>query len=144
MSWSASRVLSSAKSSLFNEIEKKLIKLSDELDGQAAAAELVLYDQSIALEKIKRENRGYLAELEAFRANREQACTSTPAFEKMSKVNSSLQQTLSDMIYSFQTPGTCLADFKDKEGAVDLRQLAQAKSTNTTDVIWRRFRPGPK
>jgi len=119
--------ISSAKSSLFNEIEKKLIKLSDELDGQAAAAELVLYDQSIALEKIKRENRGYLAELEAFRANREQACTSTPAFEKMSKVNSSLQQTLSDMIYSFQTPGTCLADFKvfkDKEGAVDLRQLA--------------------
>jgi len=115
------------KSALFAEIEKKLIKLSDELDGQAAAAELVLYDQSLALEKMKRENRSMSAELDAFKKNREQACTSTPAFERVSKSNSGLQQTLSDLIFAFQTPGTCLADFKvfkDADGAVDLRQLA--------------------
>lgn len=119
--------ISAAKSALFGDIEKKLIKLSDELDGQAAAAELVLYDQSIALEKIKRDNRSMTTSLEAFNKNREQACTSTPAFEKVSKANNSLQLTLSDMISAFQTPGTCLADFKvfkDKDGAVDLRQLA--------------------
>ena len=116
-----------AKSALFSEIEKKLIKLSDELDGQAAAAELVLYDQSIGLEKMKRENRAMTADLDAFKNNRTQTCTSTPAFEKLSKSNSGLQQILSDIVYAFQSPGTCMADFKvfkDKDGAIDLRQLA--------------------
>lgn len=119
--------ISTSKSALFGDIEKRLIKLSDELDGQAAAAELVLYDQSIALEKIKRENRSMTANLEAFNKNRDQACTSTPAFERVSKANNSLQLTLSDMVSAFQTPGTCLADFKvfkDKDGSVDLRQLS--------------------
>lgn len=119
--------ISAAKSGLFSEIEKKLIKLSDELDGQSAAAELILYDQSIALDKIKRENRIMAENVEGANKNREQVCTSTPAFEKMSKANSGLQQTLSDILLAFQTPGTCLADFKifkDKDGAVDLRQLS--------------------
>ena len=119
--------ISAAKSTLFSEIEKKLIKLSDELDGQAAAAELVMYDQSIALDKIKRENRTMTDNLEGFNKNRDQACTSSPGYEKMSKANSGLQQTLSDILLAFQSPGTCLADFKifkDKDGAVDLRQLS--------------------
>jgi hypothetical protein len=119
--------ISTAKANLFSEIEKKLIKLSDDLDGQAAAAELIQYDSSIAIDKIKRENRQMAAELEAFKAGKEQACTTTPAFERMSKTNASLQTILSDIVVAFQTPGTCMSDlkvYKDKDGAVDLRQLS--------------------
>lgn len=119
--------VNAAKATLFAEIEKKAIKLSDELDGQAAAAELLQYDQAVALEKVRRESRTLTTELEGFRKQRDQACTSTPAFERISKSNSGLQQTLSDLIFAFQTPGTCLSDFKvykDADGAVDLRQLS--------------------
>ena len=49
--------IAKAKSDLFNEIEKKVIKISDELDGQAAAAELVLYDSSLTYDKLKRASR---------------------------------------------------------------------------------------
>ena len=118
--------INKAKSDLFNEIEKKIIKLSDELDGQAATAELVLYDNSIPVDKAKRENRSMTAEIEGYRKNRDKICTSTPAFEQISKANASLQQTLSNILFAFQTPSTCLADFKvfkDKDGSVDLRQL---------------------
>ncbi len=118
--------ISNAKSALFNEIEKKVIKLSDELDGQAAAAELVLYDSSLTYDKIKRESRLMTAELEGYRKNKDKACTSTPAFEQISKANSKLQQTLSNILYAFQSSDSCMSDykvFKDRDGAVDLRQL---------------------
>lgn len=115
-----------AKSDLFNEIEKKVVKLSDELDGQASAAELVLYDSSISYDKAKREGHAMMAELEGYRKNRDKVCTATPAFEQISKANAKLQTTLSNIIYAFQTPDTCMSAykvFKDKDGSVDLRQL---------------------
>lgn len=118
--------LNKAKGDLFNEIEKRLIKLSDELDAQAASAELVLYDNSIPTDKAKRETRPMMTELEGYRKNRDKICTATPAFEQVTKANASLQQTLSNILFAFQTQGTCLADFKvfkDKDGSVDLRQL---------------------
>jgi hypothetical protein len=115
-----------AKADLFAEIEKKLIKLSDEMDGQAATAELVMYDPSITYDKNKREFKPLMDELEGYRKNREKVCTSTPAFEQVSRANSRLQTTLSNIIYAFQSPDSCMAGykvFKDKDGAVDLRQL---------------------
>lgn len=115
-----------AKTDLFGELEKKVIKLSDELDGQAAAAELVLWDPSITLEKAKREARTAMMELEGYRKNRDKVCTNTPAFEQISKANARLMQTLSNIVYAFHTPNTCMVDYKiykDAEGAVDLRQL---------------------
>jgi hypothetical protein len=118
--------IAKAKSDLFNDIEKKVIKVSDDLDGQAAAAELILYDSSITYDKLKREQRTMNAELEGYRKNKDKVCTNTPAFEQMSKANSRLQQTLSNIIYAFQTPDTCMSDykvFKDRDGSVDLRQL---------------------
>jgi hypothetical protein len=118
--------IAKAKSDLFNEIEKKVIKVSDDLDGQAAAAELILYDSSFTYDKIKRENRAMNAELEGYRKNKDKVCTNTPAFEQMSKANTRLQQTLSNIIYAFQTPDSCMAEykvFKDRDGSVDLRQL---------------------
>ncbi len=118
--------ISKAKSDLFNEIERKVIKVSDDLDGQAGAAELILYDSSFTYDKLRRENRTMTAELEGYRNNKDKVCTNTPAFEQMSKVKSHLQQTLSNIIYAFQTPDTCMADykvFKDRDGSVDLRQL---------------------
>jgi hypothetical protein len=118
--------INKAKSDLFNEIEKKVIKLSDELDGQAATAELVLYDPSIAYEKAKRDSRTMNAELEAYRKNKDKNCSSTPAFDQVSKTNAKLQQTLSNILYAFQSPDTCMSDykvFKDRDGSVDLRQL---------------------
>lgn len=114
------------KSDLFNDIEKRVIKLSDELDGQSSAAELVLYDSSITYDKLKRDGRTMMTELEGYRKNKDQVCTNTPAFESMSKANSRLTQTLSNIIYAFQTPDSCMADYKvykDKDGSVDLRQL---------------------
>jgi len=118
--------IAKAKSDLFNDIEKKVIKVSDDLDGQAAAAELVLYDSSLELDKMRREQRTMTAELEGYRKNKDKVCTNTPAFEQMSKANSRLQQTLSNIIYAFQTPDSCMSDykvFKDRDGSVDLRQL---------------------
>jgi hypothetical protein len=115
-----------AKADLFAEIEKKVIKVSDELDAQAAAAELILYDSSLTYDKLKRSSRTMMAELEGYRKNKDKLCTNTPAFENMSKANSRLQQTLSNIIYAFQTPDSCMSDykvFKDRDGSVDLRQL---------------------
>ena len=97
-----------------------------ELDGQAAASEFVLWDPGIMYEKSKREARDIQAELEGYRKNRDKVCTSTPAYESLSKSNSRLQQALSSIIYAWQTPGTCMAGYKiykDREGAIDLRQL---------------------
>ena len=118
--------VSRAKNELFLEIEKKLIKLSDDLDAAAASAELVKYDPAIGADKFRREIREMTAELDGFKKNKEKVCTATPAFENLSKTNASLQKTLSGILVAFNTPGTCMYDykvFKDKDGAVDLRQL---------------------
>lgn len=115
-----------AKSDLFEEIERKVIKISDELDGLAAAAELILYDPGITYDKMTREQRSLRTEVEDYRGNKERVCTATPAFEKVSKVNLRLQQTLGNIVTAFQAPDTCMSGFKvstDREGAVDLRQL---------------------
>ena len=115
-----------AKTDLFNEIEKKVIKLSDEMDGQSATAELIQYDPSVTYDKTKREQKGMMEELEGYRKNREKVCTTTPAFEQVSRANARLQTTLSNIIFAFQNPDSCMAGykvFKDKDGAVDLRQL---------------------
>jgi len=114
------------KNELFIEIEKKLIKLSDEMDAMAASASLVKYDSSIALDKYRRESFAVNNELEGYRKNREKVCSSTPAFEQISRANSGLQKSLSGILYALQTPGTCMDEFKvfkDKDGSVDLRQL---------------------
>jgi hypothetical protein len=114
------------KNDLYAEIEKKVIKASDDLDASAASMDLVKYDPSIALDKYRRESRTVRTELEGYRKNRETVCSATPAFEQVSKVNSALQKSLSGILYALQTPGTCMDDFKvfkDKDGTVDLRQL---------------------
>jgi hypothetical protein len=118
--------IAKAKSDLFNEIEKKVIKTSNELDAQAGAAELVLWDPGYSFDKARREQRNMMAELEGYRKNRDKVCTTTPAFEQVSKANSKLQQTLSNIVFAFQTPGTCMSSFKifkDRDGSIDLRQL---------------------
>jgi hypothetical protein len=118
--------ISKAKVDLFGEIEKRAIKLSDDLDAQAVGAELIKYDSSVASDKFKRDIRSMSTELEGFRKNRDKICTSTPEFEKLSKANASLQQVLSNILFAFQQPGSCMGDFKvfrDKDGSVDLRQL---------------------
>ncbi len=118
--------VSKYKNDLFADIEKKSIKLSDELDSQANQALLIKYDSSIALDKFRRETRAMKTENDGFKSNREKVCTSTPAFEQMSKANSSLQKSLSNILFAFQTQGTCMSEFKvfkDKDGTVDLRQL---------------------
>lgn len=118
--------IAKTKSDLFNEIEKRVIKTSNELDAQAAGAELVLWDPGLSYDKFKREQRTMLAELEGFRKSRDKACNSTPAFEQVSKVNAKLQKTISDIVFAFQTPGTCMANFKvlkEQDGSIDLRQL---------------------
>jgi hypothetical protein len=118
--------ISSAKVAVFGEIEKRIIKLMDELDGQSESADLVLFDSSITYEKFKRENRAMVSELESYRGNKEKVCTSTPAFETISNANLRLQRTLSGILTAFQTPGTCMSEFKisrDRDGAVDLRQV---------------------
>jgi len=118
--------ISKAKSDLFSEIEKKVIKQSDELDAQSTQAELVLWDPGITYDKTRREQRTMMAELDGYRKNRDKVCTSTPAFEQVSKANTKLQQTLSNIVASFQTQGTCMSSFKifkDRDGSIDLRQL---------------------
>lgn len=114
------------KSEVFLELERKIIKLSDDMDSAAASADFVKFDPSVGTDKMKRENKPLFAELEGFKKNKEKACTSTPAFEQLSKANTKLQNTLSNIVVAFQTPGTCMSDFKifkDKDGSVDLRQL---------------------
>lgn len=121
--------IAKAKSDLFSEIEKKIIKIADEQDGQAQATELILPDPYVTFDKMKREQRSLMAEVEGYRKNKDKVCTNTPAFENMSKINSRLQQTLSNMVYAFQTSDSCMAGykvFKDKDGSVDLRQLDSA------------------
>jgi hypothetical protein len=118
--------VSRVKSEVFAEIEKRVTKLSDELDATASAAELIKYDPSIGTDKMRREARLLLTELEGFHKSRDQVCTSTPAYENLTKANASLQQILSNILFAFQTPGTCMDTFKvfkDKDGTVDLRQL---------------------
>lgn len=58
-----------AKSELFNEIEARLVKLSEDLDSQASAAGLVKYDPSIAVDYAKLEKRGLVQEVEGYRKN---------------------------------------------------------------------------
>ena len=61
--------INKAKSDLFNEIEAKVVKLSDELDNSANAAELVKYDASVAVDKAKVKSRELEKELEIYRRN---------------------------------------------------------------------------
>ena len=118
--------VSRAKLDLFAEIEKKVIQVSEELDAQAARSDLIKYDASISLEKAKVESRDLNKELDGLRASKEKLCTTTPQFESLSKTNSTLQTTLSNILVAFQTSGTCMDSFKifkDKDGSVDLRQM---------------------
>lgn len=121
-------VIARAKADLYDQIEKLVIKHSDDLDARMAQTDLVLIDPSIGYSKFKRESKQMVADLDGYRKNRDKVCTSTPAYEQLSKGKASLQQTLSNILYAFQTPGTCMADFKvfkDKDGAVDIRQLSE-------------------
>lgn len=118
--------VSRAKLDLFSEIEKKVIKLSEELDAQASGADLVKFDASITTDKFRLEMKDQQAELESLRGAKTKLCTTTPQFEAVSKANASLQTTLSNIIVAFQTPGTCMEGFKvlkDRDGTVDLRQM---------------------
>ncbi len=118
--------ISRMKLDLFAEIEKKVIKLSDELDSQALQADLVKFDASVTGDKFKAEIRDMGRDLDAFKASKDKLCTSTPQFEALSKTNTSLQTALSNVLVAFQSPGTCMDGFKvfkDKDGTVDLRQL---------------------
>ena len=115
-----------AKSELFNDIEKKLIKTSDDQDTQAAAAELVKYDSAVAYDKFKRESRQMVVDLDTAKKSNEKSCASSATYEQMLKANSSLQRSLSNILYAFESPGNCMSDFKifkDKDDSVDLRQL---------------------
>lgn len=121
--------IAKAKTDLFSDIERRVIKLSDELDAQRASSDLVLADPHIAFDKFQRERRVLTTELEGYRSNREKICTNTPAFETMSRANARLQSTLSNIVLAFQTPNSCMANFKifkDNDGTVDLRQLDTA------------------
>lgn len=121
--------LSSARNALFGRIEKRVIKLGNELDSLTDSAELVLYDSSITLEKYKTENRDLTSELEAYRSHKEKICKSTPEYEQVSKVNSKLQDLLSKILEAYQSPESCMSQLKivkDPDGAVDLRQLEKA------------------
>lgn len=121
--------IAKAKTDLFAEIEKRAIKTSDNLDNQALTAELILYDPSITLEKLKTQSRKTMDELQAYRENKEKACTSTPAYENITRANARFRQTLSNFVQAFATPETCMSEFKvfkDKDGSVDLRQLNNA------------------
>ncbi len=118
--------ISRVKNEIFTEIEKKIAKISDDLDAQMGTMELIKYDPSVGYDKGQREMRAAQNEITGYRKNRDKVCTSTPAFEQLSKANSSLQQTLSNILYAFQTSDSCMKDFKvfkDKDGTVDLRQL---------------------
>ncbi len=118
--------INKVKNDIFTEIEKRVIKSSDDLDAQLAIVDLIKIDPSIALDKARREMRTANIELEGYRKNRDKVCTATPAFEQLSKANGNLQQTLSNILYAFQTPDSCMRDFKvfkEKDGTVDLRQL---------------------
>ncbi len=121
--------IATAKAALFNELEKKVIKLSDDLDAQSGTAEFVLWDPSIGFEKARKEARDLQTEVDGFRKNRDSVCTSTPAFEAVTKSSARLQQSLSQIVLGWQTPGTCMASYsiyKGGDGAVDLRQVDSA------------------
>jgi len=49
--------IAKAKLDLFSEIERKAVKISDDLDAASVTMELVKYDDSIAVDKYKRELR---------------------------------------------------------------------------------------
>lgn len=133
--------ISRAKLDLFAEIEKKVIKLSDTLDAQAAQADLIKFDASITGDKLKKE----LKELEPLRERRDVVCAASPQFEALSRTNQNLQVSLaaskkdlenmksksakelcegiaksnanletalSNILVSFQTSGTCMESFK--------------------------------
>lgn len=121
--------IATAKAALFNELEKKVIKLSDDLDAQSGTAEFVLWDPSIGFEKARKEARDLQTEVDGFRKNRDSVCTTTPAFEAVTKSSARLQQSLSQIVLSWQTPGTCMSTYsiyKGGDGAVDLRQVDSA------------------
>lgn len=118
--------ISRAKLDVFAELEKRMIKVSNDLDTQASQTDLVKYDASITYDKMKKDMREQSKDLDLLKGNKEKLCTTTPEFEALSKTNSSLQTALSNVLVAFQTPGTCMDSFKifkDRDGTVDLRQL---------------------
>lgn len=118
--------ISRAKLELFAEIEKKVIKLSQDLDTQASSADFVKYDAAITTERYRREVTAKNKELDSFRSGKNKLCVATPEYENSMKLNKSLQTTVSKMLTAFQTSGTCLDAIKiakDKEGYVDLKQF---------------------
>lgn len=58
--------INKVKSELFEEIEAKVVKLSDELDATAAAAVLVKSDPSVALDHAKIKEHGLVTEVEKY------------------------------------------------------------------------------
>ncbi len=58
--------INKVKSDLFEEIEAKVVKLSDELDATAAAAVLVKFDPSVALDHEKLKEHGLVTEVEKY------------------------------------------------------------------------------
>lgn len=124
-SGSASDV-SKAKQDLFSDVEKMIVRLSDDLDAKSLSAELVKYDASVTTERYKKELSETSRELEAFLAGKNQLCVATPHYENINKLNMSLQVALSNVLVAFQTQGTCMESFKvkkDGNGLVDLSQL---------------------
>lgn len=118
--------ISRAKLDVFSEIEKRVIKLSNDLDTQASQADVVKFDASITGDKLRHEIRDMSKDLDGYKKSKGNLCTSTPEFEALSKTNATLQTTLSNILVAFQAPGTCMESFKvfkDRDGTVDLRQL---------------------
>ena len=70
-----------AKLELFSEIEKKAIKISDDLDAQNATMELVKYDSSIVTDKYKRELRRMDQELVTLKADLDQKSSPSKIYE---------------------------------------------------------------
>ncbi len=118
--------ISRAKLDLFAEIEKKTIKLADDLDAQSLTADLIKFDASVTTGKYKRELKFAKEDLESLQSNKGALCVATPEYESKMKVASTLQSTVSTLLNAFQTPGTCMDKLtvkKDKDGKVDVSQF---------------------
>lgn len=59
--------INKAKSDVFNDIETRAIKLSDDLDLQSKNSDLVKYDSSIAVDKAKLDKNELVKELDTYR-----------------------------------------------------------------------------
>ena len=78
--------IAKAKLDLFSDIERKAIKISDDLDAQNATMELVKYDSSVASDKYKRELRRMDQELVNLKSELDQKTGTNKAYENSPKV----------------------------------------------------------